>query len=381
MNCPQSARDLRLDFFRGLALICIFVDHVPGNPLSDFTLRNLGFSDASELFVFLSAYSAGLVYASSLACRGFGAVCRKAWTRSLEVYAAHLALLGGVALFAGWLGRVLDDPRFVQGLNVGPVLARPATVLGEALMLGFQPTFMNILPLYVVLLAAVPAITWMLRWSAAVTLALSLALWLVARGALSAWVQAPIASTWQFDPLAWQLLFVVGMFLGTRAQQGREFPRSRLLLVGATAYLAWAFVTGDAAWTLDGDSLGWPPALQQAVFPVMERTDLSLWRLGHLFALVYLVVSVLPTASLLTRSHVGRALILCGQYSLALFAVGVPLSVAAWAALLHLGDTALVRVGVNLGGFVALWVVAWALSRPRAGLASRSEPDASVTLA
>ena len=51
---PPGARDLRLDFFRGLALLCIFIDHIPENRIADFTIRVIGLSDASELFIFIS---------------------------------------------------------------------------------------------------------------------------------------------------------------------------------------------------------------------------------------------------------------------------------------------------------------------------------------
>ena len=52
-SVAPSVRDLRLDFFRGLALIFIFIDHIPGNIVADFTVRNFGFSDASEIFIFI----------------------------------------------------------------------------------------------------------------------------------------------------------------------------------------------------------------------------------------------------------------------------------------------------------------------------------------
>jgi hypothetical protein len=50
MNSTRE-RDFRLDFCRGVALIVIFIDHVPGNPLSSWTLRNFSFCDAAEVFV------------------------------------------------------------------------------------------------------------------------------------------------------------------------------------------------------------------------------------------------------------------------------------------------------------------------------------------
>ena len=64
-----SGRDIRLDLFRGLALWFIFVDHIPTNVVSWFTVRNYGFSDATEVFVFISGYTAVIAYARMMADR------------------------------------------------------------------------------------------------------------------------------------------------------------------------------------------------------------------------------------------------------------------------------------------------------------------------
>src|SRR5580704_19475007 len=63
-------RDLRLDFFRGLSLFFIFIDHIPNNVLSYGTLHTIAFSDAAEVFIFISGYTAALVYGQLLVRRG-----------------------------------------------------------------------------------------------------------------------------------------------------------------------------------------------------------------------------------------------------------------------------------------------------------------------
>src|ERR1700681_3826445 len=67
---PALSRDLRLDFFRGVALICIFIDHIPENYLNYFTLSAIGFSDAAEVFIFVSGFTASLVYGRAMMQRG-----------------------------------------------------------------------------------------------------------------------------------------------------------------------------------------------------------------------------------------------------------------------------------------------------------------------
>jgi hypothetical protein len=65
-----TGRDLRLDFFRGIALFLIFIDHIPGNVLGHFTIQNIGFSDAAEIFIFVSGYTAALVYGRAMLKQG-----------------------------------------------------------------------------------------------------------------------------------------------------------------------------------------------------------------------------------------------------------------------------------------------------------------------
>src|SRR5262252_5676808 len=62
----QSRRDLRLDLFRGLSLFFIFIDHIPNNVLSYVTLHSIAFSDAAEVFIFISGYAAATVYGRAL---------------------------------------------------------------------------------------------------------------------------------------------------------------------------------------------------------------------------------------------------------------------------------------------------------------------------
>src|SRR6202790_1174767 len=95
MHAPVVAtgRDLRLDLFRGFALWLIFLDHIPSNAVSWITIRNYGFSDATEIFIFISGYTAAFVYGRAMRERGFvvsGArILRRAW----RIYVAHILLV------------------------------------------------------------------------------------------------------------------------------------------------------------------------------------------------------------------------------------------------------------------------------------------------
>src|ERR1051325_2724138 len=85
-----AQRDLRIDFFRGLALYMIIFDHVPGDPLSKLTYMHLGFSDAAEIFVFLSGVSCGIVYSRLLSRKGVGCLLKRVSWRTLQIYSYYL---------------------------------------------------------------------------------------------------------------------------------------------------------------------------------------------------------------------------------------------------------------------------------------------------
>src|SRR5262245_25736093 len=86
----RVARDSRIDFFRGLALFMIIFDHVPGDPLNRLTYIRLGFSDAAEIFIFLSGVSCGIVYSRVLSRQGFGGLLRSISWRALQIYTYYL---------------------------------------------------------------------------------------------------------------------------------------------------------------------------------------------------------------------------------------------------------------------------------------------------
>ena len=85
-------RELRLDLFRGMALWLIFIDHLPPNLLTWLTIRNYGFSDAADLFVFISGYTASFVYARMMLERGFLIGGTRLIKRAWQIYVAHIIL-------------------------------------------------------------------------------------------------------------------------------------------------------------------------------------------------------------------------------------------------------------------------------------------------
>ena len=206
-----AARDLRLDFFRGLALFCIFIDHVPNNFFGWFTVQSLALSDAAEMFILISGYTAGLVFGRAFETRGPIAASLKIYQRVWQLYVAHVFLL---MLYMGLVAHTmgaLNSSIYAEELGVADFLREPDVAIVMAMTLRFQPTFLDILPLYIVLLGALPVMLAMFRFLPLAGLTLSFALWCAVQIdsgiALTAY---PRPSTWYFNPFAWQFLFFVG---------------------------------------------------------------------------------------------------------------------------------------------------------------------------
>src|SRR5262249_12829838 len=153
-SAVKSQRDLRLDLFRGLALWLIFLDHIPNNAVSWITLRNYGFSDAAEIFVFISGYTAAFVYARSMISRGFVIAAIRIFKRVWQLYVAHVFLFLIFMAEIAYLARSFENPLYAEEMNIVDFLRDPEVTLVEALLLKFKPVNMDILPVYIMLLAA-----------------------------------------------------------------------------------------------------------------------------------------------------------------------------------------------------------------------------------
>src|SRR5438477_5992548 len=175
-----TGRDLRLDLFRGLALWLIFLDHIPSNVVAWGTIRNYGFSDATEIFVFVSGYTAAFVYGKEMRERGpfiAGAhILRRVW----QIYVAHVFLFAIYLAEISYVATSFENPLYAEEMNILDFLKQPDVTIVEALLLKFKPANMDILPLYIVLLLLFPPILWLLQRWPGVTLGTSIAIYILA---------------------------------------------------------------------------------------------------------------------------------------------------------------------------------------------------------
>ena len=148
----NRGRDLRVDFFRGLALWWIYTDHIPGDVLGKFSLHNFAMCDAAEVFVLLAGFGAGIAYGSVMDRQGYlyaaADTLRRAWT----LYIAHIFLFVVYTAQVAYSAAALDRMFYLEEARLNVLADAPFHGLLEALLLRFQPNLLNILPLYVALL-------------------------------------------------------------------------------------------------------------------------------------------------------------------------------------------------------------------------------------
>ena len=300
----SDRRDLRVDFFRGLALLFIFVDHVPGNALAKATLTNFGFADAAEVFVLLAGYASFLAYGRAFEQGWFHGVT-KVGLRIRDLYVSHVLLLivcvGGLAIAA----RHYSEPRLFRAHQPDPFNLDPAGAISRASVLLYQPGYLNILPLYIVLLLWLPVLIALMRIHGLLALSASALLW-AACGLFGLNLpNFPGSYGWVFNPFAWQLLFTVGALAGSCAMtRGTLRPSSRWLFWIAVAYVSFAFAVA-APWAH-------LPGLHDARLLPDFRIDLSkqylsIWRLVHIVALGYIAGFLYSAARQMAFPPVGAA--------------------------------------------------------------------------
>src|SRR5271165_5563221 len=234
-------RELRLDLFRGLALWLIFIDHLPPSLLTWLTIRNYGFSDATEIFIFISGYTAAFVYGRALLEQGLVVATARILRRAWQIYVAHVFLFTIFLAEISYVASSFENPLYTEEMGIMDFLKQPDVTIVQALLLRFRPVNMDVLPLYIVLMLFLPLILWLMKWKADVTLLLSVALYAIT-WKFDLYLTAYPNGYWAFNPLAWQLLFVFGAWCalgGARRMAG--ILSSRITLWISLVYLFAAF--------------------------------------------------------------------------------------------------------------------------------------------
>ena len=359
-------RDLRLDACRGLALWFIFVDHIPDNAFAWLTLRNYGFSDTTEVFVFVSGYTCMLAYGGALREQGWPTIVARSLRRGLEIYAAFLLLLiGYFALIwvAGGGSRYLDET------NTRLFFENPGAAIIHAVILQYTPVNTDILPTFALLHLFFPIVLWLMIRSRPVALAASFLLYLMVQifsWHMPAWPRGEM----YFNPLAWQFLFVFGAWYAD-AGAGRlgTIVRSRGTLGLAVLYLALSLVVA-LSWQIEPLGELIPDMASKLIYPI-DKSHLAPLRLVHFLALAVVVSRLMPHDWRGLMKPWMMAMIRCGENSLAIYCAGVLLSFAGFVILQGSSGSLAMQAAVSVAGIVlmvaAATLITWEAKLDRRG--------------
>lgn len=350
MRAPNA-----IDFWRGVALVMIFINHVPGMVYSLLTLRNYAISDAAELFVFLAGCSLAFVATGSTGTKPAGQVVTRLLMRAFEIWRAQIVTISVAIALLGAGAVLFNDPLLLEWHGAGPAFYDTVRASVGLVLLTYQIGYFNILPLYVVLLLLALVFIVIARRSLAAALAASVALYaatLTWQIQLPSW---PAQGAWFFNPLSWQLLIMLGFAAITL---GRSHPEKWQALVERL----WPFslvVLALGAVVVWIDYRPDPMAVPAPrFFFLFDKQYLSPVRILNMAALAIAFYPLFPVLSRYMNPVV-RYCSSLGRNSLVVFCMASLLALAAQIARYvgepnFLFDTAIVVVGL-----VALRVTAW----------------------
>jgi hypothetical protein len=349
---PAVERDLRLDLFRGVALWGIFLDHIPENIVNWLTIRNYGFSDATEIFIFISGYTAAFVYGRAMRERGFVVASARILRRAWQIYVAHIFLFTIFMAEIAYVAATFDNPLYAEEMRILDFLKQPDVTIFEALLLKFKPVNMDVLPLYIVLLLLFPPMLFVLLRQPTLALAGSALVYVLA-WSLDLNLPAYPNGVWFFNPFAWQLLFVFGAWCALGgARKLNVVLQSPVILAIAIAYLVFAFAI-TLTWYVEPLGRFVPNWLSDWMYPI-DKTNLDVLRFAHFLALATITVWFVPRDWPGLQSPILQPAIRCGQHSLEIFCLGVFLAFAGQFVISEYSGGPLIQVAISLIGIMIM---------------------------
>jgi len=233
---PAGGRLIELDILRGFLLLWMTLTHLP-TAASIVSNQTFGFVSGAEGFIFLSAFMVGQLEHRVEEKRGRLGALRDLAKRTVRVYLYHCALLAIAFLVLAPIG--VHFHRLAIENLLSYYVADPKHAVVAAVLLEYRPSLLDILPMYVIFMALTPVAREIARrWSWEPVVYASFALWAIAQFGLRAWLyrqgdlfglKVPETSTGAFDLYAWQLLWIVGLALGSITFGGnRSQPRQRI---------------------------------------------------------------------------------------------------------------------------------------------------------
>lgn len=363
-----GTRDIRLDFFRGIAMFIILIAHIPDNWATLWIPARFGFSDATEMFVFCSGMASAIAFGGTFARAGWAIGTVRVAYRVWQVYWAHIGMFLTLAAALAWIdatGAFSAD--YTRGLNLDPFLNRTAETLPALMTLTYVPNYFDILPMYLVILAMMPLVIWLAGVARGLAAAFVIALWLAANLQWTGLPAEPWSSrVWFFDPFGWQLLFFTG-FAFMRGWLPAP-PITPLLLAVAGAIV---ILSVPLAYFRILNEFPELRAIRREIDFLVWKTDFGFLRYAHFLALAYLALAFAgPGGARLMASGTGAAgqvwngfvgvVLKVGQQSLLVFVFSMVLARLLGIVLDVMGSSLASMLAINLGGAALIIGAAYA---------------------
>lgn len=351
----RSPRDVRLDFFRGLAMFIIFIAHIPANPWGRYIPAKFGPSDAAEIFVFCSGFASALAFGAVFVKRGFFLGIARIVYRAWQIYWGHVCLffatLAAVALGTQYVG--IKD--YIGRLNLYPFLEDPAQGVPHLLSLTYVPNYFDILPMYFVVLLLIPVVMALSRIHANLAIGFCLTLW-----AANTFIGFNLPAEWWsdrpwfFNPFGWQLIFFTGFAF---ASGWIKPPKPNKWLIGFA--LAFVLFMIPMKYGPIWKNVDWIGDMSYGLLWGFRKTDFGVLRYIHFLCLAYLVLCALRGREDLLRATVFKPIVKVGQQALAVFITSMVGAQVAGIALDVLGRDPLDFLVIHVVGFAILIAVAY----------------------
>ncbi|MEL6467559.1 MAG: OpgC domain-containing protein [Pseudomonadota bacterium] len=306
---PVRVRDIRLDFFRGIAMFIILFAHTPGNFLTRWIPARWGFSDATEMFVFCSGMASAIAFGATFQKAGFALGTARVGYRIWQVYWAHVGLFFATAALLVFVTDLeVTDRNYWGQMNLWMLfvdhnegLWENPNILFSFMTLQWVPNLFDILPMYMVILAMMPLVIALARVHFGLVAALCIALWVLAQRRLMESLGLPYLNftaepwvgsddwqrRWFLNPFGWQLVFFTG-FAFMRGWLPK--PPVNAVLIGIATFIVLANIPFSSVGVRDNGGLGfdWARDWRSDNRQLISKTDFGILRYIQFLALAYL---------------------------------------------------------------------------------------------
>ena len=379
MSQPIKRRDPRLDFFRGVAMLIIFIAHVPNNMWALYIPARFGWSDAAEMFVFCSGFAAAIAFGGTFVRAGFWYGLARILNRVWQLYTSHILIFFLILALCAAGTDLIGGRDYIRYLNLTYFMNQTPEALLGLVTLTYVPNYFDILPMYMGALLLIPAAMLLARVHPWLPIAGSVALYLgnwILDGGFPAHPRHPQIE-WFFNPMGWQVLFLTGFALSRGWIKAPPVKPGLIILALAFVLISIPF-SHWPTWTRI-------PAfkeIHEVLAPYGAKTDYGLLRYVHFMCLGYLAIAFVKGREHLLEARWAKPILKVGQQALPVFLLNMWLAQLAGMALNVFGrsiGTVAVMNLIGLGCVVGFaYLVSWIKSSPWQAAAkraaSKSEP-------